>query len=42
MKSEKNAIKRLTNIKSKVSSHYVIKKNGEIVLLVPELYTAWH
>ncbi len=42
MKKEKDAINRLTNIKSKVSSHYVIKKNGEIVLLVPELYIAWH
>lgn len=42
MRNEKDAINRLTNIKSKVSSHYVVKKNGEIVLLVPELYAAWH
>ena len=42
MKSEKEAINRLTNIKSKVSSHYFIKKSGKIINLVPELYTSWH
>jgi len=42
MKNERDAIKRLTSIKSKVSSHYFIKKNGEILNLVPDLYIAWH
>ena len=42
MKSEKAAIDRLTNIQSQVSSHYFISKNGNITLLVPELYIAWH
>ena len=42
MKNEKDAIKRLTTIKSKVSSHYFIKNNGEILTLVPDLYVAWH
>jgi N-acetylmuramoyl-L-alanine amidase len=42
MKKESAAIKRLTNIQSEVSSHYLIKKNGEIVTIVPELYVAWH
>ena len=42
MKSESAAIKRLTNTKSEVSSHYFIKKNGEINSLVPDLYIAWH
>ena len=42
MKKEIEAIKKLTNYRSKVSSHYFIKKNGEILTLVPELYTAWH
>ena len=42
MKKEIDAIKVLTNQKSKVSSHYFIKKNGEILSLVPDLYTAWH
>ncbi len=42
MKNEKQAINRLTNSKSSVSSHYFIKRNGDIVVLVPDLYTAWH
>lgn len=42
MKSESAAIKRLTNIQSQVSSHYLIKNNGEIINIVPDLYTAWH
>ena len=42
MKRESEAIKKLTNINSKVSSHYLIKNNGEIVVMVPDLYEAWH
>ena len=42
MKYEKDAINKLTDIKSKVSSHYFIKKNGEVLNLVPDLYVAWH
>jgi N-acetylmuramoyl-L-alanine amidase len=42
MRTEKAAIKRLTDIKSEVSSHYLIKQNGEIITLVPNLYIAWH
>ena len=42
MQSEKDAINRLVNEKSKVSSHYFIKNSGEILNLVPDLYTAWH
>jgi N-acetylmuramoyl-L-alanine amidase len=42
MKKESEAIERLTNIESEVSSHYLIKNNGEIVILVPDLYEAWH
>ena len=42
MRSEKNAINKLTDEKSKVSSHYFIKRNGEIILMVPDLYIAWH
>ena len=42
MKKELNAIKKLTQDKSKVSSHYFIRKNGEILTLLPELYVAWH
>ena len=42
MKKENEAIKKLTDSKSKVSCHYFIKKNGEILNLVPDLYVAWH
>ena len=42
MSKESDAIKRLTKIQSKVSSHYLIKKNGDIVVMVPDLYVAWH
>ena len=42
MKSEKAAIKKLTDFKSEVSCNYFIKKNGEIITMVPDLYTAWH
>ena len=42
MKKESDALKRLTKIQSEVSSHYFIKSNGDIELLVPDLYVAWH
>ena len=42
MRNEKEAISKLTNIKSKVSSHYLIKTNGDILTLVPDSYVAWH
>ena len=42
MKNEKSAIKRLTDIQSQVAAHYLIKKNGEIINMVPDLYIAWH
>ncbi len=42
MKKENEAIMQLTNSNSKVSSHYFIKNNGEILTLVPNLYIAWH
>ena len=42
MKKESEAIERLTSIKSRVSCHYLIKNNGEIVVMVPDLYEAWH
>ena len=42
MKTEKAAINRLTDNESRVSAHYLIKQNGEIITLVPDLYTAWH
>jgi len=42
MKKQSTAIKRLCDYKSKVSSHYFIKNNGELLNLVPDLYIAWH
>jgi len=42
MKSESGALNKLTNIQSEVSCHYLIKNNGEIIKLVPDLYIAWH
>ena len=42
MTKETEAIKRLCDYKSKVSSHYFIKNNGDILNLVPDLYEAWH
>ncbi len=42
MHSEIEAINRLTNVQSKVSCHYFIKRNGSIILMVPEIYEAWH
>ena len=42
MRRENDAIKKLTSKKSKVSCHYLIKSNGEILMIVPELFIAWH
>ena len=42
MKKTSDAIKRLINYKSEVSCHYFIKKNGDIIRMVPDSYVAWH
>jgi len=42
MQSERASIKRLTNEKSKVSSHYLINRNGKIIKMVDEKNIAWH
>ena len=42
MKNESYATKRLVDSKSKVSSHYLIRNDGKILVLVPDLYIAWH
>ncbi len=42
MKSENKAINRLTDVNSKVSSHFFVKKNGEVIMMVPLKYIAWH
>tara|TARA_B100000029_G_scaffold500738_1_gene572930 strand:+ start:2010 stop:2720 length:711 start_codon:yes stop_codon:yes gene_type:complete len=42
MQSERESLKRLTNLRSKVSSHYLINRNGKIFKLVEEFHVAWH
>ena len=42
MKKESNAIKKLCDSRSNVSAHFFIKKNGNILNLVPASYVAWH
>ena len=42
MSSETKAINRLTDDKSKVSCHYFVKRDGSIILMVPDMYEAWH
>ena len=42
MKKESAALKRLCDEKSKVSAHYFIRKNGDLIRIVPDLYEAWH
>ena len=42
MKSEKKAVDKLLDQNSKVSCHYLIKNNGDIIKMVPETYQAWH
>ena len=42
MASEKKAIQKLTSKRSKVSCHYFIRRNGEIINMVPDKFIAWH
>ena len=42
MQNELSALNRLCDIKTKVSAHYFIKKNGSVLNLVPPIYEAWH
>ena len=42
MQNELSALNRLCDMKSKVSAHYFIKKNGSVLNLIPPIYEAWH
>jgi len=42
MKTDKATIEKLTNFNSKVSCHYYIDRKGNLIQMVPDLYTAWH
>ena len=42
MQSEIESIKRLKNVRSKVSCHYFINRKGLITQMVKDNYVAWH
>ena len=42
MQSERESIKKLCDLKSKVSCHYLINRNGKIYRLVEDARIAWH
>ena len=42
MKKKSDAIEKLRDPKSKVSTHYFVKNNGNVLSMVPDLYKAWH
>ena len=42
MKKTSDAINKLVNYKSEVSCHYFVKKNGDMIRMVPDSYIAWH
>ncbi len=42
MKTETSVLRKIFDQNSKVSAHYFVKRNGEIVNFVPDLYEAWH
>tara|TARA_Y100001970_G_C13928854_1_gene697179 strand:- start:119 stop:829 length:711 start_codon:yes stop_codon:yes gene_type:complete len=42
MQSERESLKRLISPNSKVSCHYYIRRNGEILSLVSDKNIAWH
>ncbi len=42
MQSERESIARLCNLKSKVSSHFIINQNGKVYRLIQDNQIAWH
>ena len=42
MQSEIESINRLTDVKSKVSCHYLINRKGQIIKMVEDINIAWH
>ncbi|MBB4953200.1 N-acetylmuramoyl-L-alanine amidase [Agrobacterium vitis] len=42
MPSEEAAVSWLCNAESQVSSHYLVRENGDVVQMVPESRRAWH
>ena len=42
MQSERESLKRLVSLKSKVSCHYLISRSGKIFRIVKDHHIAWH
>ena len=42
MQSERESIQKLCNSSSRVSSHYLINRNGKVFSLVHDSHVAWH
>jgi len=42
MQSERESIQKFCNFNSKVSSHYLINRNGKVFRMVLESHIAWH
>ena len=42
MQSEIESIKRLKDLKHKVSCHYLINRKGQIIQMVQDMNIAWH
>ncbi|HET8612433.1 MAG TPA: N-acetylmuramoyl-L-alanine amidase, partial [Sphingomonas sp.] len=42
MRDAASAIERLTDAQAKVSAHYLIAEDGQVLRLVPERKRAWH
>ena len=42
MQSKRASITRLMSLKHKVSCHYLIDRNGQIIKMVSDLEVAWH
>jgi len=42
MQSERESLKRLVSLKSKVSCHYLISRSGKIFRIVKDNHIAWH
>ena len=42
MQSERESLKSLVSLKSKVSCHYLISRSGKIFRIVKDNHIAWH
>ena len=42
MQSEIESIRRLKNLKTKVSCHYLVNRKGQVIQMVKDKFIAWH